>query len=86
MVNFIPVEHGDFRVEYDNGVHMGDISRAHDFNYNFWPELKHGGFWPGHVLKAIVEKLEELNKPLDEELNEWFEKNPPSPNDEIFGG
>ena len=74
MVNFEKNEHGDYRVVYDNGVYMGDLSRAHDFNYNFWPALSSGGFWPTHVLQNIIDKLNELNKPIEEEFNKWCEE------------
>ncbi len=63
----------NFKVTYENGVYMGDLSIAHDCNYNFWPDLK-GGFWAGYVLKEIVDKLEELNKPINDEMNEYFDK------------
>ena len=71
MVNFEKTTHGDYKVIYDNGVYMGDLSRAHDLLYNFWPELSRGGFWPIHVLQNIIDKLNELNKPIEEEYNQW---------------
>ena len=78
MLKLEPQENGEFKVYYDNGVYMGDISRAHDFNYNFWPDHpSKGGFWPAHCLQDIVNELNKLNKPLEDEFNQWCEDNPP---------
>lgn len=63
----------DFKVFYENGVYMGDLSTAHDFNYNFWPDLK-GGFWPERLLFSIAKKLEELNEPINREFDKWCEE------------
>lgn len=71
LVSFEP-NGADFKVFHYNGVYMGDISRAHDFQYNFWPELK-GGFWPEYLLREICDKLAELNKPINDEMNAYFD-------------
>lgn len=54
---------------------MGDLSRDHDFHYNFWPEtIEKGGFWPSYILKSLADKLEELNAPIDAEYDAWYEE------------
>lgn len=86
MIEYRKQENGEYKVYYENRVYMGDISRAHDFNYNFWPDLGHGGFWPSHVLKSIVEFLDVLNKPLDDEMNAYFDSHPPMEQKEFWEG
>jgi hypothetical protein len=73
MINFVKQDNGEYKVFYENGVYMGDLSRAHDLLYNFWPDLK-GGFWPAHVLFDISVFLDVLNKPIEDEYNEWCAK------------
>lgn len=74
MVEFRPQANGEYKVHYENGVYMGDVSIAHDAVYNFWPELAHGGYWPAHVLREIVDFLDVLNKPIEDDFNKWCDE------------
>lgn len=56
---------------YENGVKLGQILAKEDGFYDFWPELN-GGYWEAHVLRAIADKLDEMNKPWQEEIDNYF--------------
>lgn len=58
-------------VHFSNGVYLGELSIADDGFYVFWPDTK-GGYWDQMVLSEIVAKLEELNKPWQEEIDRYF--------------
>jgi hypothetical protein len=56
-----------YQVYYQNGVFLGDIFIKEDGFYDFWPEHpSRGGCWPAYVLRAIADKLDELNKPWED--------------------
>ena len=87
-VQFEEIRKDWFKVTYYNGVYMGDITREHDLNYNFWPEYpSKGGFWSEDVLLGIGTKLAELNKPINEEYMAYFkaEEERDKSKDESFG-
>lgn len=50
----------------DNGVKLGEVFPKEDGYNDFWPELR-GGYWPAHMLRAIADLLDELNR-------EWHAK------------
>lgn len=62
---------GGYDVFYENGVLLGILYREVDGYFVFQPEPG-GGAWSGHVLQAIADKIEELNKPWDLEIQEYF--------------
>lgn len=55
---------------------FGELTRDGGLNYNWWPPsgMETGGYWNSCMLKAIADKLEELNKPIDDEYNKWCEE------------
>lgn len=63
---------GGYRVEYENGVYLGDILAKEDGFYDFWPDLK-GGYWPAYLLHVIADKLDELNKPWEDNIAVYFD-------------
>jgi len=60
-------------VYYHNGVMVGDIQMDVDGYYYYWPIMK-PGFWASHFMRAVADKLDELNAPYDKELEEYFSK------------
>lgn len=60
----------------DNDVYLGDFLMKEDGFYDWWPnaELGPGGFWSAWMLRAMAEKLDELNAPYQAELNAYFEQ------------
>lgn len=70
-MNFIKDGDGHYRVEYDNGVYMGDILQKEDGFYDFWPELR-GGYWESSIMREIADKLDALNAPWEKEIDNYF--------------
>jgi hypothetical protein len=62
---------GGYDVFYENGVRLGILYREIDGYFVFGPEPG-GGSWSGHVLRDIADKIEELNKPWDQQIQEYF--------------
>jgi len=55
-----------FSVLSTNGLRIGDVSRDVDGFYYFWPHAF--GCWGGHLLRTLADKLDELNKPWQDEI------------------
>jgi hypothetical protein len=58
-------------VAYFRTVRLGDIDTNEDGHYHYWPELR-GGYWDAPIMRAIADKLDELNKPIEEEEDTFF--------------
>ncbi len=56
-----------YEVVFDNGVVLGVFLRDVDGYFYYWPE-KLSGAWEAHILRAIADKLDEINKPWDEQI------------------
>lgn len=55
-----------WKVYYNaNGVVLGDLMQKEDGFFDFWPTDR-DGCWAAYVLRAIADKLDELNKPWDD--------------------
>ena len=50
------------------GIKMGEILMSEDGYYNFWPDLHRGGYWPSYILRMLADRVDEMNKPWDEEI------------------
>ena len=48
-----------------NGRQVGEIIRSLDGHFAFWPDPECHGSWPAHLLREIVEKIDELNARWD---------------------
>lgn len=44
--------------------------------YVYWPDENRKGYLDSMTLRIIYEALVELNKPLEQELEEYFKNNP----------
>ena len=73
MMTFEQLDKQRYRVIYDNGVIIGDLDMDGDGYFYFWPERLNGA-WEAHVLRAIADKLDEINKPWDEEIARAFQR------------
>jgi hypothetical protein len=67
-------ENGEYEVSYYNGIVLGSIYMETGGDYVWDFDRTRAGYWSGHVLRAIADKLEELNAPYELELKEFFEK------------
>lgn len=56
---------------HDNGVKLGEIIMSEDGYYVFFPELREG-FWEAYVLRQIADKVDEMNKPWDDQVKQFF--------------
>jgi hypothetical protein len=61
MIQFIIQINGDYDVETACGQRIGSVARDVDGKFYFWP-LNNGSAWSGYFMRAIADKLDELNK------------------------
>lgn len=63
---------GKLEFYWDNGCYIGHAYIGDDGFYAY--EFEHGGgSWEAHALRAIADKLDELNKPWDDQIKKYFE-------------
>lgn len=60
-----------YNVLWENGKHLGYFRLDVD-GYYYFEELPNGGYWSAHSLRHIANKLDEINKPYDDEVNQYF--------------
>jgi hypothetical protein len=83
---YTKINNSHYQVNHTNNVLMGDIMMDNDGFFYFWPDLK-GGFWEAYILLELGNKLNELNKPWEDEVNKYFdnlEENPKKSLDETW--
>jgi hypothetical protein len=74
MIEFIKNDLS-FTKNYDiriNNVSCGTFEVKEDGYWDWYPNLSHTGYIPSWFLHAIANKLDELNKPWDDEINKYF--------------
>ena len=49
----------------DNKTVLGDLVRDVDGYFYYWPDHSKTGCYPEYMIRAIADKLAELNKPWD---------------------
>ena len=62
-----------YQVYYD-GAFLGEIYAEVDGFFVFSPELTNGGYWTAEVLRRIACELDDLNKPIQAELDQYFKQ------------
>lgn len=60
-ISFAPTGTGSYKVNFENGVYMGEIYCEVDGTWVFGPKLR-GGYWEGWVMVEIARELERLNQ------------------------
>lgn len=63
----------EVRVESNNKL-IGHFILSDDGYYQFAPYDIDGGLWSDYVLLEVANKLKAINKPWDDEINDYFEK------------
>lgn len=64
-----------YKVQVHNNPDGGEIYREVDGYFVYAPPPSRGGYWPAYLMKAIADKLDELNEEWDQQLKEWDEAN-----------
>ncbi len=71
-MTYVEISPNVFSVHANNDVKVGEIARAEDGFFYFWPEDR-SGFWVAYMLRAIADKCDELNAPYEKEIALFFE-------------
>lgn len=67
-----------YLVVHKNGVTLGDLCKLEDGFYYWWPDNTRTGCYESYVIREIADKLDELNKPWSNEIDEYFAKDGPT--------
>lgn len=60
-------------IDESNGVDLGNFIRDIDGFFYFDP-IRKDGYWSSYSMRLVSNKLDELNKPYNDELDEYFKK------------
>jgi len=63
-----------YRLLTSNGKYIGFFELDVDGYYYFWNEDYNTGSWSSNSLRIIADKLDEINKPYDDSVKEYFKK------------
>ena len=74
-MTFNKINDQKYQVIYDNGVYIGDLLVEVDGFFVYYP-IQNGGAWESHVMRAIADKLDELNKPWQQQIDKHFNERP----------
>lgn len=58
-----------------NGNPVGKFIQQVDGYYYFLHDTGNGGIIPGYIIRELTDKLDELNRPMDEKIEKYFNQN-----------
>lgn len=64
-----------FNEVYFNTVYLGSFERDVDGYFHFWMNKINNGSWDSYSLKLIANKLDQINKRWNDNINEYFKNN-----------
>jgi len=71
MFNFEQVSNNEYVIKSDDKI-AGNLLKDEDGYFYYWPKKVNEKCWDSLTLKIISEKLDELNKDWDREVNKFF--------------
>ena len=66
MIHFMLLNKA-WQVIHQNGAHLGELYQEVDGYYVWWPDDRRG-YLEARILRAIADKLDELNEEWDQEV------------------
>jgi hypothetical protein len=63
-----------YSVQTITGKEIGSFQLDSNGFYYFWEKSDLNGCWSAYTLREIADKLDEVNKPFDDSVKEYFEK------------
>ena len=73
VISLEKVGPAEYNVIYENGLQIGEFLMKEDGYFDFWPKLG-GGYWPSYLLRDLANHLDVLNKPWDDEIKNYFNR------------
>lgn len=70
-LNYEKIE-GGYNIYYNSLTFVGEILVKEDGFYDFYPPYGKSGYYDSWVMREIADKLDELNKGWEENINEYF--------------
>ena len=67
MITYEPIKDSWIRVRFGINI-IGEFQKDVDGFFYFWPNDKLYGSWSAHTLLTLGEKLTDLNKPWEDQL------------------
>lgn len=73
MIKLTKHSENQYSANLQNGKFIGYFERDVDGYFYWWPDLKeHDGCWPVDLILELAERLKEVNKPYEGELDKYF--------------
>jgi len=62
-------------VTTEKEVYIGHFAKLEDDFYYYWPnDVDHKGYFGEQELRLVAEKLQELNKEMNDKINKYFKQ------------
>ena len=71
-IKLVELGKGFYNVHTSTDVFLGTFELDTDGFYHYWENKSLDGSWSSHTLRLIADKLDEVNKPYNDSLNEYF--------------
>lgn len=72
-IKLIEYGKGFYNVHTSTNKFLGTFELDESGFYNFWCSGREGS-WSSHSLRLIADKLDDINKPFEEELKKYFDQ------------
>ena len=72
MITFQKISESNYIVRNNISIFGKIIKDKDDSYFYFWPENKNSQCWDGRTMQLVSQKLNNLNKQWDEEVNSYF--------------
>lgn len=73
-LNLEKVNEQEFKVITSNGLNIGTFELDVDGFWHFWNTDYIAGSWSSYSLRLVADKLDEVNKPYKEVVDEYFDQ------------
>ena len=74
-ISFNKINNQKYDVIFENGIKLGELLMDCDGYFYFWFE-RCDGSWESWVLRIICDKMDEINKPWNDEIYKYFNEHP----------
>ena len=71
-IKLVEFTQGVYSVYTSRDVLLGTFELDIDGFYYYWENKRLEGSWRSHSLRLIADKLDEVNKPYEDSINEYF--------------
>ena len=74
LITYKKISDSIYWAVFQNNAVFGEIYKEVDGYFYFQPNNKLTGCVPAHILREVADKMDELNKSWNEQIDDYFDK------------